>query len=67
MCVILHVSVITQGEVSALMVAAMKGKTKVLLELVKAGANVEMQTEVCQNVFVTYTMYQCIMATSSVV
>ena len=55
MCVILHMSVITQGEVSALMVAAMKGKTEVLLELVKAGANVDMQTEVCQYVFATYT------------
>ena len=29
------------------MLAAMRGRTEVVVELVKAGANVEMQTEVC--------------------
>ena len=46
-CVILHMSVITQRGVSALMLAAMKGKTEVVVELVKAGTNVDMRTEVC--------------------
>ena len=41
-------SVITQDGVSALMVGAMEGKTEVVVELVKAGANVDMQTKVCQ-------------------
>ena len=45
MCVILHMSVITQGGWSALMVAARWG---VVVELVKAGANVDMQNRVCQ-------------------
>ena len=40
--------VITQEGVSALMMAAMKGKTEVVVELVKAGANVDMQSKVCQ-------------------
>ena len=47
MCVILHMSVITQRGDSALMVAAMNGKTEAVVELVKAGASVDMQTEVC--------------------
>ena len=41
-------SVITQGGISALMVAAIEGKTEIVVELVKAGINVDMQTEVCQ-------------------
>ena len=48
MCVILHMSVITQNGWSALMEAAMEGKTEVVVELVKAGANVDMKTKVCQ-------------------
>ena len=43
MCVILHMSVITQDGYSALMLAAMEGETEVVVELVKAGANVDMQ------------------------
>ena len=40
-------SVITQDRTSALMLAARKGKTEVAVELMKAGANVNMQTKVC--------------------
>ena len=47
MCVILHMSVITQNGWSALMWAAVRGETEVVVELVKAGANVDMQAEVC--------------------
>ena len=47
MCVILHMSVITQEGYSALMVAAGCGATEVLVELVRAGANVDMQNKVC--------------------
>ena len=39
-------SVITQEGVSVLMEAARAGKTEVVVELVKAGANVDMQNEV---------------------
>ena len=39
---------VIQGGVSALMAAAGEGKTEVVVELVKAGANVDMQNEVCQ-------------------
>ena len=46
MC-ILHMSIITQEEgVSALISAAMKGATEVIVELVKAGASVDMQNKV---------------------
>ena len=48
MCVILHMSVITQWGDTALMVAAREGKNEVVMELVKAGANVDMQNRVCQ-------------------
>ena len=48
MCVILHMSVITQRGDSALMWAAREGKSEVVVELVKAGANVDMQNSVCQ-------------------
>ena len=44
--VILHVSVITQWGDSALMWAVWKSKTEVVVELVKAGANVDMQNKV---------------------
>ena len=46
-CVILHMSVITQGGDTALMLAASDGKTESVVELVKAGANVDMQDKVC--------------------
>ena len=52
MCVILHMSVITQNGVSALMWAAKEGKTEAVVELVKAGANVDMQDEVCQYMYI---------------
>ena len=42
-----YLSVITQDGFSALMMAAMEGKTEVIVELVKARANVDMQNEVC--------------------
>ena len=47
MCVCV-ISVIAQEGVSALMEAADLGKTEVVVELVKAGANVDMQDNVCQ-------------------
>ena len=47
MCVILHMPVITQDGWSALMAAAVNGVTEAVVELVKAGANVDMQSEVC--------------------
>ena len=52
-CVILHMSVITQGGDTALMLAAREGKSEAIVELVKAGANVEMLNRVCQH------MYMC--------
>ena len=45
MCVILHMSVITQDGWSALMYV---GSTEVVVELVKAGANLNLQSTVCQ-------------------
>ena len=48
MCVILHMSVITQGGWSALMYAATLGMTEVVVELVEAGANLNLQNTVCQ-------------------
>ena len=47
-CVIVHMFVITQWGYSALMWAAVRGKTEVVVELVKAGANVDMENKVCQ-------------------
>ena len=55
MCVILHMSVITQRGESALMMAAMMGETEVVVELVKAGANVDMQNKVCMLYIYTYS------------
>ena len=57
MCVILHMSVITQDGWSALMEAASKGGTEVVVELVKAGANVDMQDRVCQYNTCTLCIY----------
>ena len=48
MCVILHMSVITQDGKSTLMYAAIEGRTEVVVELVKAGANLNLQDTVCQ-------------------
>ena len=48
MCVILHMSVIIQDGGSALMYAAIFGRTEVVVELVKAGANLNLQNTVCQ-------------------
>ena len=45
-------SVITQEGYSALMWAAGWGTTEAVVELVKAGANVDMQNEVCTYVHV---------------
>ena len=53
-CVILHMSVITQNGRPALIWAARWGKTEVVVELVKAGANVDMQDNVCQYIYVTH-------------
>ena len=48
MCVILHMSVISQDGNSALMEAAYYGRTEVVVELVKAGTNLNLQNKVCQ-------------------
>ena len=48
-CVSLHMSVITQDGDSALMMAARKGRTKVVSLLLEAGANTDLQNKVnCQ-------------------
>ena len=47
MCVILHMSVITQFGDSALMRAASNGHTEVVVELVNAKANLDLQNAVC--------------------
>ena len=44
-------SVVTQDGRSALIFAAMEGKTEVVVELVKGGANVDMQNEVCKYIY----------------
>ena len=54
MCVSYYMSVITQEGVSALMWAAVRGHTEAVIQLVKAGANVDMQTEVCQYIYVVH-------------
>ena len=58
MCVILHMSVITQNGWSALMFAANEGKTEAVVELVKAGANVDMQNKVCQYIYVVHDVHK---------
>ena len=59
MCVILHMSVVIQDGYSPVMLAAMKGETEVVVELVKAGANVDMQNEVRTyvNTFVVHNVH----------
>ena len=54
-------SVITQWGDSALMKAAWKGKTEAVVELVKAGTNVDMQNRVCQ--YAHRYIYTCLCAT----
>ena len=51
-CVCHTTRVYTQYGISALMFAAMEGETEVVVELVKAGANVDMQNEVCSYMYV---------------
>ena len=48
-------SVITQLGETALMIAVSYGHTKVVLELVKANANLDLQNNVCH-----YSVYTCI-------
>ena len=48
--VILHMSVITQNGDSALIKAAYWGQTEIVAELVEAGADLNLQNMVCQNV-----------------
>ena len=48
MYVILHMSVITQYGYSPLILAAEWGRTGAINELIKAGANLDLQDEVCQ-------------------
>ena len=57
MCVILHMSVITQDGWSALMLAANVGKTEAVVELVNAGASVDMQNKVRQYIYVTHDVH----------
>ena len=47
-CVMIHMSVISQSGGSALMRAASKGRTDTVKELVTAGANLNLQDNVCQ-------------------
>ena len=47
-CVMIHMSVITQSGESALMRAASGGRTDTVKELVTAGANLNLQNNVCQ-------------------
>ena len=46
----LHMSVITQEGTSALHWAVLNGRTEVVQQLVKAGANLDLQDKVCQYV-----------------
>ena len=46
----LHMSVITQSGWSALYLAVIKGHTEIVQQLVKAGANLDLQNKVCQYV-----------------
>ena len=47
-CVMIHMSVITQSGQSALMKGAYYGHTDIVKELVTAGANLNLQDNVCQ-------------------
>ena len=48
MYVLLHTSVITQKGSSPLILAAEWGRTGAINELINAGANLDLQNEVCQ-------------------
>ena len=54
-------SVITQDGWSVLTLAARWGKTEVVVELVKTGANVDMQTKiqdiVCQHIYIVHDVH----------
>ena len=50
-------SVITQWGYSALVEAAREGETEVVVELVKAGANVDMQDNVCQYIYMVQSVH----------
>ena len=53
MYVILHMSVITQDGYTALMEAAKRGRTEAVVELVKCGADLNLQDEVCHMLHTT--------------
>ena len=61
-CVILHMSVITQSGWFALMRAASDGQTETVVELVKAGADLNLQSNVCHNILhvMLYGVILCI-------
>ena len=60
MCHTTH-SVITQNGESALMKAAYFGETEVVVELVKSGANLDLQDNVCDsNIILGVVMYMYI-------
>ena len=58
-CVMIHMSVITQSGESALMRAASGGRTDTVKELVTAGANLNLQNNVCQYVETCDDNYVC--------
>ena len=53
MYVILHMSVITQYGFTALMGAAILDNTEAVVELVKGGADLNLQNEVCHMLHIT--------------
>ena len=57
MCIIVHMSVITQDGETVLMVAARLGRTEMVVELVKAGegALLDLQNTVCPYLILTGT------------
>ena len=52
-------SVITQAENSALIDAARCGKTEVIVELAKAGVDLNQQDKVCHCMYVIYMACTC--------
>ena len=58
MCVILHMSVSSQDGESPLIRAAYWGKTEVVVELIKGGASLNLQTKVQRlSIFTTYIQH----------
>ena len=55
MCVLLHTSFVTQHGWSALMRVAWEGRTEAVTELAKAGADLNLQNNVCHFVAGTCT------------